>query len=1295
MKLSAAALLAALGGHAVLAGVGDKCTFPDAGDSSDPSCVWNDYTAQWVVAYDDFRCCLEPAADNANCDPATNMILSQAQCDAINASNVACAANTTGAFAVGFTSTNWQCDDYAPDCLETLACDEENGFTGTPWINCPADGGVFEMWGCVRSAVDPDADNEVYLPYKYMNLDLGAGNAKSSLSSAAASCDETNCAAFTAGNGACNALGDCSTVGEYALYQDAEYTDLYPDVSTDVYVNPFRWIGPPMNPQVVTVSDSDDPDVMRVADLDFYSPMFDCFTINKGFFQYRSKTLAQIDASMSATGLVIDNFRFTQSLLDYVINDLGVDESLITTTATAKVTPDATADPNGSHEYFGKIDDGTLGNTYPDLAGKYVGGPLICNINNGQGCTIEGCAWMCQNTDYCDAFSILDFCYTGDVDPLRPNCDIVDSLVAASGGTATFDRSKRAVCAFHYRDLPDDNIVYSKDPQKSKAAVIGERLTANTWDDNCVAYNPNRCGECLECNNAGTDHWLNQGECEAGAPACNSARQTHDITAEWAYFKNDDTWSCDLCPKHCISCSDADSCSTCDSAAYEVNDAGTGCTEIGCTVDPADFPANSVEDANGAVSVACTNQSNIEPYDYCDIKCDTGFYQSAGSSLTAQCDGDTMLMDYPTITCSACSEVNCATCASDVCSECVEGYTLSAGSCDLVDCPLDGETGPDCTVCAASEYGTIAWDAATESWDTSGCRSCGNLLSNCLNCNGTSSANAVCIECASGYTLDENDDCIEEQRCPEGLEGVVFYNTTAGAFDFDDCTPDDACPNSGETAPDCWDCPDGEAGEVEWVWSNFTNGYWSESQCEVVDCPTAGEASPACTACPWGYSGTTYWDPETETWAGCVSNDFGLRRASESELRASARSTTPVLESRKVRATFSADGTVVEGVESAPYTLNRQSSAYFYKNNGAFSTAESVWNCAAGYGGADCSLRLCPHTATSFASGEDELSIGASEGLFWTTDIGQKSTATFHGRHVYRECAGRGICDYSTGECDCFPGFTGRGCRRHECPNSCSGHGVCVDDDLNLYHNTHAVGDVDVLDSDLYPATASSSDPNLWSANVQQGCVCDGGWTGHDCSLRLCPVGDDPETDCSDELAYDVQQITCTGLDKTVDHFFSAAYTTPLGTRYNTPPVIIHAFNVDDNVTSTTSSLQTALESLPNFAIPTVEVSMAFGSLAGSEFTANLLVTFSDPVNSGEQPLLEVTYSDRCDAGSSSYFENEDTSFACTVERVSASSTLREQAECSNRGLCNTRTGECACYDGYEGVACNTVSSTI
>lgn len=96
------------------------------------------------------------------------------------------------------------------------------------------------------------------------------------------------------------------------------------------------------------------------------------------------------------------------------------------------------------------------------------------------------------------------------------------------------------------------------------------------------------------------------------------------------------------------------------------------------------------------------------------------------------------------------------------------------------------------------------------------------------------------------------------------------------------------------------------------------------------------------------------------------------------------------------------------------------------------------------------------------------------------------ATATYDEAHFYKECAGKGTCDRSSGECECYPGFEGTGCLRASCPEDCSGHGFCK-----------RIADV----TDTYLG---------WDAFNSQYCVCEPGYEGADCSLRTCPKGHDP-----------------------------------------------------------------------------------------------------------------------------------------------------------------------------------------
>jgi hypothetical protein len=133
--------------------------------------------------------------------------------------------------------------------------------------------------------------------------------------------------------------------------------------------------------------------------------------------------------------------------------------------------------------------------------------------------------------------------------------------------------------------------------------------------------------------------------------------------------------------------------------------------------------------------------------------------------------------------------------------------------------------------------------------------------------------------------------------------------------------------------------------------------------------------------------------------------------------------------------------------------------------------------CYSAWQAADCSERSCPY------------------GNAWVDTASATNTA-----HNYAECSNRGACDRKTGLCACADGYDGMACARTTCPNDCSGHGTC---------ETIAELATDESKAVMGKSYATSSS---WDATKTRGCKCDPKYTGHDCSSRMCPKGDDPLT---------------------------------------------------------------------------------------------------------------------------------------------------------------------------------------
>lgn len=191
----------------------------------------------------------------------------------------------------------------------------------------------------------------------------------------------------------------------------------------------------------------------------------------------------------------------------------------------------------------------------------------------------------------------------------------------------------------------------------------------------------------------------------------------------------------------------------------------------------------------------------------------------------------------------------------------------------------------------------------------------------------------------------------------------------------------------------------------------------------------------------------------------------------------------------------------------------------------------------------------------------------------WESWPGDAVKTTQDEGHFYMECSNQGLCDRGTGMCECFEGYSGRACASTSCPNDCSGRGTCATiaemavrkphrssltvqvtrgssfvsasttvTDLQAGDRVYLGEQVSYVESNLYtvtrvvaatPASAGSTPGfyvtpraqvslphgsslyksptyGLWDANKVAGCICDDGFSGHDCSLRNCPGGHDP-----------------------------------------------------------------------------------------------------------------------------------------------------------------------------------------
>ncbi len=261
--------------------------------------------------------------------------------------------------------------------------------------------------------------------------------------------------------------------------------------------------------------------------------------------------------------------------------------------------------------------------------------------------------------------------------------------------------------------------------------------------------------------------------------------------------------------------------------------------------------------------------------------------------------------------------------------------------------------------------------------------------------------------------------------------------------------------------------------------------------------------------------------------------------------------------------------------------------------------------CYNGYSGAACSERVCPYNYawattptmdTNMDGDRYDAAVFADDVALTDQAIDQQlqtqtQSATWESwpawtpssqdeGHHKMLCSNAGLCDYETGTCECFAGYTGASCSRTTCHKDCSGHGQCLT--------------VAQLAADVSKAYT------LWDADMLTSCKCDAGYTGPACAQRTCSHGDDIMTkthQIAETQWIDVRSTcvtasgTCTG---SLGGSFTITVTDKDGDMYTTDSIAVQTFDGSSSAVAVGPAVKAALEALPNDVVTGVTVSTGF-----------------------------------------------------------------------------------------------------
>lgn len=372
--------------------------------------------------------------------------------------------------------------------------------------------------------------------------------------------------------------------------------------------------------------------------------------------------------------------------------------------------------------------------------------------------------------------------------------------------------------------------------------------------------------------------------------------------------------------------------------------------------------------------------------------------------------------------------------------------------------------------------------------------------------------------------------------------------------------------------------------------------------------------------------------------------------------------------------------------------------------------ADDICNCYQNYGmgdedSGDCSEMYCPFE------------------IAWVDKPDHDGTF-----HKYAECSGKGICDRSIGECECFDGYSGKGCQRMSCPNDCSGHGTCeYIEELTFgsvageYFGDQTNTEPTIMSIVKTAKTFSDTADEMWDFHKSMACKCDPGFIDVDCSRRMCPKANDvmdERLNIADQMKYQIQNITLftagqdgSGNYSQISEFyqksFALTFTTTLNESFTTRPIKIAASSGSVEAVEKTlaDDITVALKALPNKVITNVNVNTTLGyqeiQLTKKELAfLNIEVEFVGASVMGPQNLLTVE-AEKCEVGCTPQITGLDLVSTASSGTTQISFVTEKQAadynnyECGRRGKCDYDKGLCECFEGFTGEACSIQTALV